>query len=496
MLESVMIAAPISVEDPTVKKVPALVNGEWADLNGALHPVYNPATGLEIARLPYATVADVDRAVQAAHAAFQQWRDTPVVDRVQPLYRFKTLLEKNANEIAAILTTENGKTIEDARVEVRRAIQMVEVACGMPSLMMGDSLNDVARGIDSRTVREPLGVCAGITPFNFPAMVPMWMIPFAIASGNTFILKPSEKVPLTPTRCTELLLEAGVPDGVFQIVHGGKETVDALLHHPLVKAVSFVGSTPIAKYIYSTAAAQGKRVQALGGAKNYLVVMPDADMPKTVEAIIGSAFGAAGERCLAGSVLVPVAGAAEPLLKLLTERTEEILVGDGSKEGIGMGPVITNDHRRKILGYIEKGVQEGARIRCDGRARAKEGDGYFVGPTIFDNVRPDMTIAREEIFGPVLSVIRAETLDDAIELVNSSEFGNTTSIFTQSGKSAREYQSRVEVGMIGVNIGVAAPMAFFPFAGWKNSFFGDLHAHGKDAVYFYTEQKVLMTRWF
>jgi malonate-semialdehyde dehydrogenase (acetylating)/methylmalonate-semialdehyde dehydrogenase len=415
---------------------------------------------------------------------------------VQPLYRFKTLLERHANDIAGILTMENGKTIEDARVEVRRAIQMVEVACGMPSLMMGDSLNDVARGIDSRTVREPLGVCAGISPFNFPAMVPMWMIPFAIACGNTFILKPSEKVPLTPTRCAEFLMEAGVPEGVFQIVHGDKAAVDALLHHPAVKAVSFVGSTPIAKYIYTTSAAQGKRVQALGGAKNHLVVMPDADMPKTVDAIISSAFGAAGERCLAGSVLVPVGDAAEPLMKLLTERTAAISVGDGSEEGVGMGPVVTGDHRAKILGYIDKGVEEGASIRCDGRVRAKQGDGYFVGPTIFENVRPEMTIAREEIFGPVLSVIRADTLDEAIELVNNSEFGNTTSIFTQSGRSAREYQSRVQVGMIGVNIGVAAPMAFFPFAGWKNSFFGDLHAHGKDAVYFYTEQKVLMTRWF
>jgi malonate-semialdehyde dehydrogenase (acetylating)/methylmalonate-semialdehyde dehydrogenase len=478
------------------KTVSSLVDGKWAPLTGEQHAVFNPATGLEIARLPWATDAEVDRAVKAAHAAFKSWRETPVVDRVQPLYRFKTLLEKHAEEISATLTKENGKIIEDARVEVRRAIQMIEVACGMPSLMMGDSLNDVSRGIDSRTVREPLGVCAGITPFNCPAMVPMWMIPFAIATGNTFILKPSEKVPLTPTMCAELLVEAGVPQGVFQIIHGGKQTVDALLHHPLVKAVSFVGSTPIAKYIYTTSAAQGKRVQALGGAKNHLVVMPDADMPKTVEAIISSAFGAAGERCLAGSVLVPVGDAAEPLLKLLTERTNEILVGDGSKEGMGMGPVVTGDHRKKILGYIDKGVAEGAQIRCDGRQRAAQGEGYFVGPTIFDNVRAEMTIAREEIFGPVLSVIRARSFDEAVELVNNSEFGNTTSIFTQSGKTAREYQSRVEVGMIGVNIGVAAPMAFFPFAGWKNSFFGDLHAHGKDAVYFYTEQKVLMTRWF
>jgi len=478
------------------RTVPSLLNGKWTETTGSSHPVFNPATGQEVARLPYATAAEVDSAVRSAHIAFRAWRDTPVVDRVQPLYRFKTLLEKYANEIAAILTTENGKTSDDARAEVRRAIQMVEVACGMPSLMMGDSLNDVSRGIDSRSVREPLGVCVGITPFNFPAMVPMWMCPFAIACGNSFILKPSEKVPLTPTRCTELLVDAGIPDGVFQILHGGKEVVDALLHHPLVKAVSFVGSTPVAKYIYTTSAAQGKRVQALGGAKNHLVVMPDADMPKTVEAIIGSAFGAAGERCLAGSILVPVGEAAEPLLRLLTERTSAIVVGDGSDDSVGMGPVVTADHRKRILGYIDKGIEEGAKIRLDGRARARHGDGFFVGPTIFDDVRPDMTIAREEIFGPVLSVIRAKTLDDAIDLVNNSEFGNTTSIFTQSGKAAREYQSRVEVGMIGVNIGVAAPMAFFPFAGWKQSFFGDLHAHGKDAVYFYTEQKVVMTRWF
>jgi malonate-semialdehyde dehydrogenase (acetylating)/methylmalonate-semialdehyde dehydrogenase len=462
----------------------------------ATHPVFNPATGEEIARIEYAGSAEVDAAVRKAAAAYPAWRETPVVDRVQPLYRFKTLLERHADDLARLLTKENGKTLDDARMEVRRGIQMVEVCCGMPSLMMGDSLNDVSRGIDSRTVREPLGVCAGITPFNFPAMVPLWMYPFAIAAGNTFILKPSEKVPLTPTRVGALLIEAGLPDGVFQIVHGAKEAVDALLDHPQIKAVSFVGSTPIAKYIYTRASAQGKRVQALGGAKNHLVVMPDADMPKTVEAIIGSAFGAAGERCLAGSVLVPVGEAAAPLLELLTARTREITVGDGSKDGVEMGPVVTGDHRQRILGYIEKGIEEGARLVTDGRVQAKDSKGYYVGPTIFDDVRPGMTIAREEIFGPVLSVMRVNTLEEAIALVNRSEFGNTTSIFTQNGKSAREYQSKVEVGMVGVNIGVAAPMAFFPFAGWKNSFFGDLHAHGKDAVYFYTEQKVLMTRWF
>jgi malonate-semialdehyde dehydrogenase (acetylating)/methylmalonate-semialdehyde dehydrogenase len=483
---------------PEVRTLSYYINGNWEEARGrTLQPVTNPATGAVIGQVPFATADDIDRAAKAAHAAFLSWRQVPVIDRVQVLYRYKTLLEKHANDVAATLTAENGKTVEDARMEVRRAIQMVEVSCGMPSLMMGDSLNDVARDIDCRTIRQPIGVCAGITPFNFPAMVPMWMFPFAIACGNTFILKPSEKVPLTPNMTAELLHEAGIPAGVFSLVHGGKEAVDALLSHPLIKAVSFVGSTPVAKYVYQTACAHGKRVQSLGGAKNHLVVMPDADIPKTVDAIISSAFGAAGERCLAGSILVPVGAAAEPLLKLLVKKTTEMAVGDGSQTGIDMGPVVTADARKRITGYIEKGVAEGAKPLCDGRQTASpNNDGFFVGPTIFDNVTADMTIAREEIFGPVLSVIRVDSLDEAIQLVNNSEFGNTTSIFTSDGKSAREYQAKVEVGMVGVNIGVAAPMAFFPFAGWKNSFFGDLHAHGKDAVMFYTEQKVLMTRWF
>jgi malonate-semialdehyde dehydrogenase (acetylating)/methylmalonate-semialdehyde dehydrogenase len=472
------------------------INGAWETAPGhRTGTVTNPATGRTLAEVPYATTDDVDRAVRSAHEAFLKWREVPVIDRVQPLYKFKTLLEKHHADIASTLTRENGKTADDAKAEVRRMIQMVEVACGMPSLMMGDSLNDVAAGIDCKTIRQPIGVCAGITPFNFPAMVPMWMYPFAIACGNTFILKPSEKVPLTPTRVIELLHDAGLPAGVMNLVHGDKEAVDALLHHPLVKAVSFVGSTPIAKYIYTTAAAQGKRVQALGGAKNHLIVMDDADMPKTVEAIIGSAFGAAGERCLAGSVLVPVGNAAGPLLDLLVKRTKELAVGDGSQAGTEMGPLVTSDHCKKVEGYVEKGVAEGATPLVDGRERKQQG-GFFLGPTIFDNVTPDMTIAREEIFGPVLSVIRVNTLDDAINLVNRCPFGNATAIFTQSGKSAREYSSRCEVGMVGVNVGVAAPMAFFPFAGWKASFFGDLHAHGKDAVGFYTEQKVIMSRWF
>ncbi len=472
------------------------INGKWEDRPGrTLMPVTNPATGAVIANVAYADAADVDRVVQAAHAAFLRWRDVPVVDRVQALYRYKALLDANHNELARILTRENGKTAEDARMEVRRAIQMVEFACGMPSLMMGDSLNDVSPGIDCKTIRQPLGVCVGITPFNFPAMVPMWMFPFAIACGNSFILKPSEKVPMTPSFAAELLHQAGLPDGVFNMIHGDKVAVDALLHHPLVKAVSFVGSTPVAKYIYETSAKAGKRVQALGGAKNHLVVMPDADLPKTVEAILSSAFGAAGERCLAGSILVPVGDAAEPLLKLLVEKTKALSVGDGEEPSTDMGPLVTADHCRKVSSYIDKGVAEGAVPLCDGRQPGTKA-GFFLGPTIFDQVRPDMTVAKEEIFGPVLSVIRVKTLADAIELVNNCPFGNTTSIFTGDGKAAREYSSRVDVGMVGVNIGVAAPMAFFPFAGWKASFFGDLHAHGKDAIGFYTEQKVLMTRWF
>jgi len=487
-----MIAA-----ESTLQTICFYVNGKFTNAEGRpVMPIANPATGAEIAQVAYASAADVDRTVELAHAAFLKWRDVPVVERVQALYRYKALLEKHANDLAAALTMENGKTIDDARAEVRRAIQMVEVACGMPTLMMGDSLNDVASGIDSHTIRQPIGVCAGVSPFNFPAMVPMWMWPFAIAAGNTFILKPSEKVPMTPTMATTLLHEAGLPPGVFNLLHGDKVAVDALLHHPLVRAVSFVGSTPVAKYIYTTAAAEGKRVQALGGAKNHLVVMPDADLEKTVDAIIGSAFGAAGERCLAGSVLVPVGEVGDPLLKLLTEKTKAMKIGDGSQPGTEMGPVVTGEHKARIEGYIEKGIAEGATPICDGRPAGRDRQGFFVGPTIFDNVRPDATIAREEIFGPVLSVIRVKTLDDAIALVNQSRFGNATSIFTGNGKAAREYSARVEVGMIGVNVGVAAPMAFFPFAGWKNSFFGDLHAHGKDAVMFYTEQKVIMSRWF
>jgi malonate-semialdehyde dehydrogenase (acetylating)/methylmalonate-semialdehyde dehydrogenase len=481
--------------EAAVSRVSALVDGRWESPDRDLHPIINPATGELIAEVSYATAADVDRAVRSAHSAFLEWRDVPVVDRVQPLYRFKALLESHANELARILSTENGKTLDDAKAEVRRAIQMVEVACGMPSLMMGDSLENVSRGIDSHTIRQPIGVCAGITPFNFPAMVPMWMYPFAIACGNAFILKPSEKVPMTPTRAAELLMDAGLPAGVFTLLHGGKEAVDALLKHPQVRAISFVGSTPVAKYIYATAAAEGKRVQALGGAKNHMVVMPDADIPKSVDAIMSSAFGAAGERCLAGSVLVPVGDVAEPLLTALLDRCNSLKVGDPAESGTGMGPLVTKEHRDRVAGYIDRGIAEGAEALCDGREGVSS-KGFYLGPTVFDHVTPTMSIAREEIFGPVLSVIRVDSLDSAIDLINSVPFGNTTTIYTASGKAAREFATRIEVGMVGINMAVAAPMAFFPFTGWKQSFFGDLHAHGKDAVSFYTEQKVVMSRWF
>jgi malonate-semialdehyde dehydrogenase (acetylating) / methylmalonate-semialdehyde dehydrogenase len=458
-----------------------------------MQPVTNPATGQVIAEIAYSNAEDVDRVVKRAHEAFLTWREVPVVDRVQVLYKYKELLEKHSAELALTLCTENGKTLDDSKAEVRRAIQMVEVACGMPSLMMGQSLENVSRGIDCHTIRQPIGVCAGITPFNFPVMVPMWMVPFALACGNAFVLKPSEKVPLSPTRMAALLNEAGLPEGLLSVVHGDKVAVDALLEHPLVRAVSFVGSSPVAKYVYATAAAHGKRVQALGGAKNHLVVMPDANIEKSVEAIMSSAFGAAGERCLAGSVLVAVGTVAEPLLEVLVEKTSKLRVGDGAKEGTGMGPLVTLQHREKVAGYIGKGVAEGAKPLCDGRTGF---EGFFLGPTIFDHVTPDMTIAREEIFGPVLSVIRVKDLDEAIALVNKSPFGNTTTIYTADGKTAREYASRIEVGMVGINMAVAAPMAFFPFSGWKQSFFGDLHAHGRDAIEFYTEQKVIMSRWF
>ena len=407
------------------------------------------------------------------------------------------LFPARSEHLARSVTTEMGKTLVDARAEVARMIEMVEAACAIPTTMQGRVLEDVSRNIDAETVRQPVGVCAAIVPFNFPAMVPFWFLPFAIACGNTFILKPSEQVPLTQELVFNLIDEAGgLPDGVVNLVNGSVDVVNGLLDHPGVDAISFVGSAKVAKYIYERAAANGKRVQALGGAKNFMVVMPDAVMPKTVSNIIGSAFGAAGQRCMAGSVVVAVGDAKRPLLDELVARTEELSVGDGLEQGIDVGPVVSGAARDRILGWIERGVEGGATLAVDGRRPDANPDGAFVGPTILDGVTPDMDVAREEIFGPVLSVIHAASLDEAIDIVNASAYGNGTSIFTESGAAVRRYRHDAEVGMVGVNVGVAAPVAFFPFSGWKGSFFGDLHAHGGDAVEFYTRKKTITSRYF
>ncbi len=474
-----------------------LIGGEWRTSSAQTEPVYNPATGTVIARVPMCTADEINAAVRAASTAFPVWRDAPVVERVQCLFRFKDLLERHKEELAQLVTRENGKLIADARGEVRRGIEVVDFACGMPSLMMGEMLNQIAEGIDSHTVRVPLGVVAGICPFNFPAMIPLWMIPIAIAAGNTFVLKPSERTPLTGMRVAELLMESGVPRGVINVVHGARETVTALLEHHGIRAISFVGSAPVAKYIYETAAKSGKRVQALAGAKNHLLVMPDAELGSTVKAVLGSAFGAAGQRCLAGSVVVAVGEIGDRLVQELRSVASSLRLGPGEMEDSSMGPLIRRDATERVLSYIEKGVAEGAELLLDGRGLVASDtkQGFFLGPTIFDRVQPEMSIATEEIFGPVLSVIRSDDLDDAIEIINKSRFGNAASIFTRSGEAARRFRTRVEAGMVAINLGVAAPMAFFPFAGWKGSFFGDLHATGKDAVKFYTETRVVIEKW-
>ena len=458
-------------------------------------PVIEPATGKTLARVPLCGPADVDVAVRAAAAAFAGWRATPVPDRVQVLFRYKALLEREQDALAASVSRENGKLLADARGEVRRGIEVVDFACGMPTLAQGRTVEGIARGVDSHTWRVPVGVVAGICPFNFPAMIPLWMFPIAIAAGNTFVLKPSERTPATGLRLAELFHEAGLPAGVLNVVHGGRDAVDALLDHPLVRAVSFVGSEGVARHVYARAAASGKRVQAMAGAKNHLLVMPDADLELTVAAVMGSAFGAAGQRCLAGSVLVPVGGAAEPLLERLAGEARNARIGDPFAADSAMGPVIREDSRARVRRYIEAGLAEGAALVVDGRETTAEGEGYFIGPTIFDRVRPESPLAKDEIFGPLLTSVRAGSVEEAVEIANRSRYGNAASIFTSSGRAAAYFRHNVEAGMIGVNVGVAAPMAFFPFAGWKSSFFGDLHATGEDAVRFYTEMRVVIERW-
>jgi malonate-semialdehyde dehydrogenase (acetylating)/methylmalonate-semialdehyde dehydrogenase len=479
---------------------PIFVGGEWRTLTDvATTPVHNPSTGHVIAEAPLCGPHHVDEAVEAAAAAFPAWWETPPVERARVLFQFKALLEQNFEELIRLNTREHGKTLAESRGDVKRGIEMVEFACGIPSLLMGESMENIARGIDCDAIRQPLGVCAGITPFNFPAMVPLWMYPVALACGNTFVLKPSEKVPLTAIRIMQLLVEAGLPKGVINIVHGGRECVDAILTHPKISAISFVGSTPVARHVFEVGTRHGKRVQSNGGAKNHIFIMPDADVENSTRGIIEAAYGCAGERCMAGSTAIMIGEAAKKVLPSIVDAARAIQVGPTDREAQPqMGPVITSQHRQRVEQLIEAGAQEGARIAVDGRSVRVPGepDGFFIGATILDGVHGGMSVAREEIFGPVLNVTRVENLEEAIAHANRCPYGNGASIFTRSGRAAREFKHRIKAGMVGVNIGVPASMAWFPFNGWDESFFGDLHMQGKEGVQFFTRQKVTMSRWF
>ncbi len=463
--------------------------------------VFNPATGAVTGRVALANAADVGEAVAAAQQAFPAWADTPPIRRARVMFRFLELLNHKKDDLARLITAEHGKVFTDAQGEVARGIDIVEFACGIPQLLKGDFTDQVSTGMDNWTLRQPLGVVAGITPFNFPVMVPMWMFPVAIAAGNTFVLKPSPIDPSPSLFIADLLKEAGLPDGVFNVVNGDKEAVDALLVHPDVKAISFVGSTPIANYIYETGAHHGKRVQALGGAKNHMVVMPDADIEQSVDALIGAAYGSAGERCMAISVAVLVGDAAEKIMPALIERTKALKVLNGTNLAAEMGPIVTSIAHNRITGYIEQGVKEGAKLLVDGRgfdgAQAGEGcsGGFWLGGTLFDHVTPDMRIYKEEIFGPVLSCVRVPDFATAVQLINDHEFGNGVSCFTRDGHVAREFARRIQVGMVGINVPIPVPMAWHGFGGWKKSLFGDMHAYGEEGVRFYTKQKSVMQRW-
>ena len=472
-----------------------LIGSEWRQPEGVGSlPIYNPATGEVIGQVPLSSAKEVDAAVQAAVAAYRTWSRTAVMERVRLMFRYKALLEDHFEDLAAIITRHHGKTLDESRGEVRRGIEVVDFACGAPTLLQGRTMRDVSAGVDQDLYRYPVGVCAGIPPFNFPVMIPLWMFPLAVVAGNTFVLKPSERTPLSAVRLAEIFLEAGFPEGVLNVVHGAGETVDALLHHPEVQAISFVGSAPVARHVYQTAAASGKRVQALGGAKNHIVVMPDADPEITVPAILNSAFGNAGERCLAGSVAVAVGHAADRLLEPLVAAAARMVVGPGDQAGVQIGPLIRADHRDRVAGYVDRGVAEGAQLLVDGRGEMSR-PGFFLGPTILDRVTGDMAVGREEIFGPVLSFARVATLDEAIAQANRMSLGNMATIFTQSGRAAREFREHVEAGMTGINVPIAQPFAFFPFSGWKGSFYGDLHVHGTDGIDFFTRKKVVVTRW-
>jgi len=479
-------------------QLPNYINGEWSR-SGASEslPIVNPATAEVIATMPLSPVTEVNSAVHAASVALKGWRQTPASERVQYLFKFKSLLEDNLDSLARTVTNECGKTYAEAAGEVRRGIENVEVACGIPMLLQGVFSEDIARGIDEVMIRQPVGVVAAITPFNFPGMIPLWFLPYAIACGNTFVLKPSDKTPMTAQQLVDLLAQTGLPKGVVDLVNGTKETVEALVDHPTVRAVSFVGSTPVAKYVYARAAANGKRAQCQGGAKNPLIVLPDADMEQVTRLAAESAFGCAGQRCLASSLAITVGEARSTFTAAMTEEAQSRKVGYGLNEGVEMGPVIRPESKVRIEQLIQQGVEEGAKLVVDGRAVQIRGyeAGYFLKPTILDGVAPDSQIARTEIFGPVLGLMHAKDIDEAIALVNHHHYGNMVCLFTRSGAAARKFRYEAQVGNIGINVGVAAPMAFFPFSGWKDSFFGDLHGQGRDAVEFYTEKKVVVERW-
>ncbi|GMA14157.1 CoA-acylating methylmalonate-semialdehyde dehydrogenase [Deinococcus metallilatus] len=482
----------------TQTRLQNFVGGHWEPSRAAeVQPVINPATAQTLADVPLTTAQEVDRAVQAAEAAFHEWREVAVGDRIQPLFKLKALIEEHIEDLARTITDECGKTRAESIGEIRRGIENIEVATGIPMLMQGYNNENIASGIDEHMFRQPLGVVAAITPFNFPAMIPLWFLPYAVATGNAFLLKPSERVPLTTEKLFRLIEQAGFPAGVLSLVNGGKDVVNALLDHPQVRAISFVGSTPVARSIYERGAKNGKRVQAQGGAKNPAVILPDADMEMAATILADSAFGCAGQRCLATSVAITVGGGRKAFTDLMVDLAQSRRVGYGFDEGVQMGPVINEQSKERVEGLIEKGVQEGARAIVDGRQAKVPGyeQGYFVGPTLLENVPPQGEIARTEIFGPVLSLMHAANVDEAIRLVNERAFGNQASLFTSSGAAARKFRHEVRAGNIGINIGVAAPIAYFPFSGWGDSFFGDLHAQGRHGVEFYTETKVVVERW-
>ncbi len=484
-----------------MKTLGNFINGAYvACESGEFNPVFNPATGAQEAQVAMSNVQETDEAIAIAAKAFKSWSKVSPLNRSRILFKFKALLEENSDELAALITNEHGKVFSDARGELTRGLEVVEFACGIPHLLKGEHSLNVGRGVDCHSLMQPVGVCAGISPFNFPAMVPMWMFPIAIACGNTFIMKPSEKNPSVPLKLAELLTKAGLPDGVFNIVNGGKDPVNKLLTDERVQAISFVGSTPIAEYIYSEASKHGKRVQALGGAKNHMVIMPDADPNQVVQSLMGAAYGSAGERCMAISVAVCVGDeVADKLIEMLKTEISTMRVGPGIglPEEAHMGPLISREHADKVKSYIDAGVAQGACLITDGRNFTYKGheNGYFVGPTLFDHVKPGMRIYDEEIFGPVLSIVRVDNFDQAVSLINNHEYGNGTSIFTRDGDTARQFSEHIEVGMVGINVPIPVPMAFHSFGGWKRSLFGPLHMHGPDGVRFYTKMKAITGRW-